>query len=639
MNKPIRNKNIEDIEKYLFKSQDFEFLQRESFAACDPFYTPNIIPSICEDEAKKLEEQFDTYNSFYDSEIKQDSLRYPLIVEMQLKKQELKKNPIIFDKEESYYETDPHKLVNFDENFTPFFEHDVNEIFFRNLKDPMRIKWEEIPEIERRQKIVHFEEAIRKLQYDEVQFYCEKYLLSKEIVILFIQYLPTFWPARKFINTIKQYVVDLSPEKVYKFFIEKILILSSCYKLKEDKPITIEGKKAATYLYMANSLKKKLYKELISCIEKESTSDILSNFIDKYDLFDEPLYPDVSRVYKFKEIAKLIILFNLSFFNLFPIDTNKEFEKLREKNKPLFLTFLWYLKDLYWKDYGSPLKVKKDIKSYFPEEGYYHTLNNLIDSYPIRIVAFKEYFYTYHDIILREEVQRKLAIYDREKERQEKEKYRFNADFYVLNKELQSYEKVKEKIYSKFRKLEKSDQEIKEAIEKAYKQHLRKQNHLNKYLFKRKSLNEKGIVEVSRNRTKISFYVNDNIETKTYNELIKETTDLFITTLVNFNLYDEIANTHVEDEPIVYPESDIYTKLFKNKHIEPNFWNKFRDYCFIAIDKYPDGIQPISEFYIYQKEFIIEYLRDIMGFFGYNEKLPKGIITRILTNSKRKRKV
>lgn len=638
MNKQIKNNNISTIEKYLSKSQDFKFLQRESFAVCDPFFTPNFIYSqvISEEEIKKLEEQFEICNSFYESEIKQDKLRYPLILEMQLKKKELEENPIIFDKEESYYENDPHKLVNFDENFTPFFEHEANEIFFRNLKDPIRIKWEEIPEIDRRQKIVHFEEAIRKLQYDEVQLYCEEYLLSKDIVILFLQYLPTFWPARKFINTIKKYVVGFSPAEVYNFFIEKILILSSCYKLKNEKPTTIEGQKAAIFLYMANALKKKLYKELISCLKEDSTSDILSDFIDKYDLFNEPIYPDVSRVYKFKEIAKLVVLFNLSFFNLFPIENNKEFEKLREINKPLFLTFLWYLKDLYWKDYGSPLKVKEDIKNYFIDEDYYQKLNNLIESYPIRIVAFKEYFYTHHDVILREEVQRKLAIYDREKEREEKEKYRFNADFYVLNKELQAYEKVKEKIYSKFRKLGKSDQEIKVAIEKAYKEHLRKQKHLSKYLFKKKSVNEKPITE---NRTIISFYVNDKIETKTYEELIKETTELFINTLKNFNLYDEIAKNHIDDEPKVYPESNIYVKIFKNKHIEPNFWNKFKDYCFIAIDKYPAGIKPISEFYIYQKEFIIEYLRDIMGFFGYNEKLPKGVIKRILTNSKRKRKV
>lgn len=573
-------------------------------------------------------------------------MRYPLILEMIEKKKEMAENPIIFDKEEQYYETDPHKLVFFDENFTPFFEQENNEIFFRNLKDPLRIKWEEIPEQDRRQKIVHFEESIRILQYDEIQEYFEKYLISKDIVLLFIQYMPKFWPIRKFYPLLRRYVSGKEPHDIYTFFIEKVLLLSSNYKLYENLPLTKNGKRASSFLNITYILKKQLFKELCNClkdsdVESESKSesesesevsevesDILSKFIDEYDLFEEPKYEGVSRVYKFREISKIIILLNLSFFNLFVIKDNMGFEKLRKLNKPLFLTFLWYLKDLYWKDYESPLKVKKDIKSYFKNEEEYKKLNNLLEVYPINVVLAKEYFYTHHNVILREEVNRKLSIYDKEQEKMTKENYRFNADFYVLNKELQKYEKTKEKIYSKFRKLEKSESEIKAAIESAYKRHLRAQKHLSKFLFKRKSLKvKKEKVEPEEIRTKIYFYINENLdmETKNYDQLIEDTTSLFNLTLKSLKLYDEISKEYLENEPNKYNESNIYKKIFEDKSIEPNIWNQFKDYCFIAIDRYPDRIKPLSDFFEYQKEFIIEFLRDIVGIWGTGKYIPREI--------------
>lgn len=584
--------------------------------------------------------EYEGYNEEYAEEIKQDSLRYPLILEMLEKKKELAENPIIFDKEEQYYETDPHKLVFFDENFTPFFEQENNEIFFRNLKDPLRIKWEEIPEKDRRQKIVPFDEAIRILKYEEIQEYFEKFIISKDIVLLFIKYMPKFWPIRKFYPLLEKYVAGKEPHEIYKFFIEKVLILSSRYKNYEDLPLTKNGRRASSFLNISYILKKKLFNELSNCLKIENLDDdILTNFINEYDLFEEPKHDGVSRVYKFKEISKLIVLLNLSFFNIYLIENNKEFEKIRKINKSLFLAFLWYLKDLYWKDYGSPLKLKKDIKSYFTEEDY-NRLNNLIECYPFSVVIAKEYFYSHHNIILKEEVQRKLAIFDEEQEKKEKKEYRLNADFYVLNKELQNYEKQKEKIYSKFRKLNKSEAEITTAIESAYKHHLKNQKFLNKTLFKKRGKKKVELVESEEIRTSISFYINENndIEIKSYDQLIKETTELFNLTLKSLNLYDDFSKEFVENEPNKYDAENIYKKIFEDNLVEPNLWNKFKDYCFIAIDRYPERIKQLSEFYKYQKDFIIEFLRDIMCIWGTGNSIPKGIGRVLYKPTKRRRK-
>ena len=636
-----KNINFEDIETVLKNPKEFIFLENQPLSQCDPYYIKPIKP-YPKDENWEIE--FDGYNAVYEEEIKQDTMRYPLILEMLEKKKEMAENPIIFDKEEQYYETDPHKLVFFDENFTPFFEQENNEIFFRNLKDPLRIKWEEIPEQDRIQKIVHFDEAIAKLKYEEIQEYFDKYLISKDIVLLFIQYMPKFWPIRKFFPLLQRYVAGKEPHEIYTFFIEKVLILSSRYKTYDDLPLTKNGKRASSFLKTTYILKKQLFKELSNCLKSSENltieSDILTNFINEYDLFEEPTYEGISRVYKFREIAKIIILLNLSFFNIFLIEDNKAFERLRKINKPLFLTFLWYLKDLYWKDYESPLRLKKDIKSYFQNKDEYNKLNNLIECYPFSVVIAKEYFYTHHNVILREEVQRKLAVFDKEQDKKAKENYRFNADFYVLNKELQNYEKQKEKIYSKFRKLQKSEAEIRTAIENAYKRHLKTQKHLSKFLFKRKSLKEKPIESEEEIRTSISFYINEkkDIETKTYDQLIAETTTLFNLTLQALDLYDDISKEYLESAPKQYDEENIYKKIFEDKLIEPNFWNKFKDYCFIAIDRYPNRITTLSELYEYQKEFIIEFLRDIIGIWGTGNYIPKGISRVLYKPTKRRRK-
>lgn len=262
----------------------------------------------------------------------------------------------------------------------------------------------------------------------------------------------------------------------------------------------------------------------------------------------------------------------------------------------------------------------------------------MIEYLPVRVVSAKEYFFTHHNIILKEEVLRKLSIFDQEQEKIDKEQYRFNADFYVLNKELQQYEKQKEKIFSKFRKLQKSEAEIRTAIDEAFKRHVKTQKHLNKFLFKRKSLKEKKVEVPLEVRTSISFCINANndLEIKTYDQLINETIDLFNLTLKSLNLYEEYSKEFVYDEPKKYHEENIYKKIFEDKLIEPNLWNKFRDYCFIAIDRYPERLTTLSEFYEYQKTFIMEFLIDILGVWGTIN--TKGIrFTRVLSKRRRKR--
>ena len=82
---------------------------------------------------------------------------------------------------------------------------------------------------------------------------------------------------------------------------------------------------------------------------------------------------------------------------------------------------------------------------------------------------------------------------------------------------------------------------------------------------------------------------------------------------------------------------DIYTKLLKKKKIEPNLWNKFDDYCYMAFDKYPDKTTSLVDLYDYQKHFIEEFMRDIMFFWGYGRIVPKEV-RPVLKNRRRLKK-
>lgn len=432
---------------------------------------------------------------------------------------------------------------------------------------------------------------------------------------------------RKFYHIIEPYVEEKSNPEIYKFFIEKVLLLGSLYSVNKDDKINFSKFeiKTSNFLESALKLKKQLYKDLTDCLKlkkeffpEDDESDILTSFINTYDLFEKPITEEVSRFYKFKEIAKIVILLNLSFFNIFPIENLTEFEKLRQLNKPLFLTFLWYLKDLYWGDYSSPLKLKKDIKAYFTDENEYNYLNDLLELYPYRVVVAKEYFYTHHNIILKENVDNYLAEHDQKQKKMEKAEARYSADFYILNQEFQRYEKTKEKIYSKFRKENKSKAEIQEAIDNAYKIHLRNQIYLGKRLFKSKI--EKNINEDSKSivpkRNSIGFFIDrakTEIQYKTYDELIMESTELLKKTLEALKVYEEYSSLYKEGEVNKYQEPDIHKKVLKKKLIEPNIWNRFRDYCFVAIDKYPKKIKPLSDLNDYLQAFIIDFMGDSLN--------------------------
>lgn len=356
---------------------------------------------------------------------------------------------------------------------------------------------------------------------------------------------------------------------------------------------------------------------MLDCIkpEIEPELDILTNFINEYDLLVYPKDQNISRVYNYKECAKIIILLNLSCFNIFPIESNLEFEKIRKINKPLFVTFLWYLKDLYWDFYSHILLLKNDIKSYFKDEKEYNKLSDLLEYYPIRMVQAKEFFYTHHDTILREVVDAKLAAYDKAKADEKKAAYRYNADFYILNKELQAFEKLKEKIYAKSRKLKKTDEEIEKVLATAYKHHLRRQKFLDKILFIKRIPKPEGAKKIKPvypellPRDSIKFLVGKKkTVVKTYNELIDNTLSLFLDTLELMKIDEPY-----KEEVYTFNEPDIYKKIFKLKLIEPNLFNKFKDYCYIAIDRYTDKtITHCSQFIAYQHEFIAEFVRDIM---------------------------
>src|SRR5215217_977417 len=192
---------------------------------CDPYYTPPVLHPYTDNI--DWEAALEYYNNTYMEEIKADELRYPLYLEMLAVKKEMAENPLIFDKEEEYYETDPHKLVNFDENFTPFFDKESNDIFFHNLKNPLRLKWEEIPEEDRKQKIVHIDQSVRKIQYDEVEKYFHKYLIDKDLVLLFLKFIPHVWSISTFLRPFENYLSGLTPSQMYDFFIERVILLGS----------------------------------------------------------------------------------------------------------------------------------------------------------------------------------------------------------------------------------------------------------------------------------------------------------------------------------------------------------------------------------------------------------------------------
>ena len=659
--------DFSNLEQILQNKKLFNYVSNHPLSICDPYYNEPFPPYV-DNSGIDWDAEYEKCNAFYADEIKEDSLRYPLILEMEALKKERAENPIIFDKEQEYYETDPHKLMVFDEFFTPFFEEELNEAFFRNIKDPIRLKWEEIPEYDRKQRIVSIEEAIRKIQYDEIEVYFEKYLKSEDLVILFLKYIQDIWTIETFSDSFKAYITDKTPFEIHDFFITQCLLLSSRYTLinKESyAKLKKEEKAAVTYFKIIKELKKQYWNILLSSIKpiEDNKPDILTDFINKYDLLADPEDKNISRYYKYKETAKIVILLNLSFFNLFPIGSNLEFENIRKLNKPIWLKFLWYLKDFYWAFYESSIKIKKDIKSYFEDELEYSKYASLIEYYPIRMVQAKEYFFTHHNLILGEVVLDILAADKKAYEEKVKTEYRLNADFYNLNKELQGFEKVQLKIYAKFRKLNKSEDEIKEAINNAYLKHLKRQKYLDKLLFVKQKKNKikrqealqnqaNEITNQNDNRNKltttnqlktiekidlnvIDFFLDDTKEeiiTKTYDEIIAETKKVFIQTLTICGaIFDE------KEEAYQFTEPDIYKKIFKLELMEPNLLNKFTDYCFIAIDRYAKRkIKPISEFIEYQQEFINEFMRDIMFFWGEGSRVAKGQRQILYRPSKRR---
>jgi hypothetical protein len=654
----------------------YDYHINDSIDICDPYYTPPVERPYTDniDWDAKLEE----YNNYYSEEIKQDTLRYQLYLDMLAVKKEMEENPLKFDKEEEYYETDPHKLVNFDETFTPFFDKESNDVFFRNLKNPLRLKWEEIPEEDRKQKIVPIDQAIRKIQYDEIERYFNKYLINKDIAILFLKFMPNIWPISTFLRQFENYVVGMTGKQMYSFFIERVILLGSSYNAHEEvQPITDREKEVVTYMKEVQRIKKKLFKELLACIKVKpvrllfkaqetdeeifrksdnlmtpdiwSDNDILTRFIQKYQLYTPHKNPDVVRVYNYPEISKLIVLLNLSFFNIFPISTS-EYEDIRQLNRVLYIHFLWYLKDFFWDGHQSTLQVKNDIKSYFDNDDDYLYYSNLIEYYPSRMVQAKEYFYSYHNKILREVAVDYLEDYFEKKDALEKIEYRHNADFYLLNQEYQTFEKLKQKIYAKSRKLERTEEETKALIEKATKHHMRRQVLLSKILFKeaRKQelgetvKNDKVLDKILEQRDSIDFYTDKSktIVTRSYKELIAETKSIFINTLKTLGAYNEICAEHMQDEPKKYnnPDMDIYKKLLKKKLIEPNLWNRFDDYCLMAFDKYPDGPTYLYQLNKFQHDFIEEFLRDIMFYWGKGSYVPPEL-NPILTSKRKIKKL
>lgn len=64
----------------------------------------------------------------------------------------------------------------------------------------------------------------------------------------------------------------------------------------------------------------------------------------------------------------------------------------------------------------------------------------------------------------------------------------------------------------------------------------------------------------------------------------------------------------------------------------------FDDYCYMAIDKYPDNVTTLQQLFQYQKDFIEEFLRDIMYFWGKSKIIPK-IVKPMLVDRRRKKRL
>jgi len=143
-------------------------------------------------------------------------------------------------------------------------------------------------------------------------------------------------------------------------------------------------------------------------------------------------------------------------------------------------------------------------------------------------------------------------------------------------------------------------------------------------------------------KSEIEFYL-DKEKTKlicySYEELIAQTKEKFIGVLKQFNVYDELMEQHKNEPKKFTKYIDIYIKLLDKKLKEPNLWNLFDDYCYMAIDKYSDKITHIKEFSVYQTNFIEEFMRDIMLFWGSSAKnyVPKEMCA-ILTKRNRKKR-
>lgn len=578
-------------------------------------------------------------------------MRYPLIAAMQETKKEINEKPLVFDKEEEYYETDPHKLVNFDKTFTPFFDKASNETFFKTLNKPLKLKWENIPEEDRRQLIVPFDQSIRKLHYDEIDKYIHKYIINKDIPMLFLKFIPEVWPISSFLGPFEKYLSGKTPKEMYEFLIERILLFGASYTVKPDvsKDITGSEKEAVRFMRAAKKIKEKMYKDILNCLKsslvkplfipqetkeeilmksdflcKSAESlqyDLLFQFIKKFELYKPDKNEKVTWIYNYPAISKLIILFNLSFFNIFPIELN-EYEEIRRSNRILFFNFLWYFKDLFYEFYDSPLKSNRDLTKYFTEDEYLK-YSNMIEFFPNRMLDAKEYLYTHHNKILEEIADSYLEDHFAKLEKRRKIEYRHNADFYILNKELQAHMKVRDKIYAKSRKLERTEEEIKEKLAIAYKHHLRHQKYLKKVLFQsivpKEQKAPKEPIKIGQ-RSTIQFYADKEktqLITYSYDELIENTKERFIEILKSLNFYDKFAAENlIEPKKYDKPGMDIYKKLLTKKLREPNVWNLFDDYCYMAFDKYPDKLYHIDTLAIYQLHFIEEFLRDILCIWG-----------------------
>src|ERR1051325_2905275 len=92
----------DEMDTILNNDELFKYHPNDSIEICDPYYTPPI--SIPYTDDIDWDNELIMHNNSYLEEIKADDLRYPLILETEAKKKEMAENPLIFDKEEAYYE-------------------------------------------------------------------------------------------------------------------------------------------------------------------------------------------------------------------------------------------------------------------------------------------------------------------------------------------------------------------------------------------------------------------------------------------------------------------------------------------------------------------------------------------------------